>query len=400
MKSSKDQVRSATKPLNNMQLHETLDVLYYSGKRAFCSSFLKDILMHSRVLFLLKFRDEYGPCTYTYGHGLSSGLYNSATFVYNMLKDAGIETKLVQVVDNNAIDREVHAFLPTLVVIEALWVVPEKFPVLIALHPNVSWVVRCHSEIPFLANESVGLSWFIRYLQYPNVSIAGNSETSVADLRGIIASAYPDWTEDQVNARVIYLPNYYPIDDVDVDLRSKKIDEFLDVACFGSIRPMKNQLIQAVASIEVARQMGKTLRFPINGTRVEHGGDSALKNLQSVLTLTGNQLVQHPWSNHDDFVDLLSTMDIGMQVSFSETFNIVAADMVAAGLPIVVSPEIAWSSKWSQADPTDAKDIKSVMLRVIGTLEKFIKALNVHALRDFVHKSKQLWLQEIRRTRF
>jgi len=33
-------------------------------------------------------------------------------------------------------------------------------------------------------------------------------------------------------------------------------------------------------------------------------------------------------------------MDICMQVSFSETFNIVAADCIASGVPVIVSSEI------------------------------------------------------------
>ena len=70
-----------------------------------------------------------------------------------------IVASFVQVVDNNDIDREIVKFQPTVVIIEAFWVVPDKFDILKILHPKVVLVVRNHSEIPFLANEGVAFEW-------------------------------------------------------------------------------------------------------------------------------------------------------------------------------------------------------------------------------------------------
>ena len=84
-----------------------------------------------RVLFILK-----SGCGYGHWSHKSSGLFNSASACAQMLEDDGIPSKVVEVVDNNCIDREVHKFRPTHVIIEALWVVPEKFSVLSKLHPK------------------------------------------------------------------------------------------------------------------------------------------------------------------------------------------------------------------------------------------------------------------------
>jgi len=43
---------------------------------------------------------------------------------------------------------------------------------------------------------------------------------------------------------------------------------------------------------------------------------------------------------HNDFIRVVKSMDIGMQVSLSESFNIVAADFVSNGVPLVGSPDI------------------------------------------------------------
>ena len=116
--------------------------------------------MHKKkILFILKRREDYNGIIHSHV-GLSTGLFNSASFMNDMLNDAGVESKLVVVEDNNRIDSEVYKYKPTHVIIEALWVVPSKFAILADLHPTVKWIVRLHSELPFLANEGIALDIF------------------------------------------------------------------------------------------------------------------------------------------------------------------------------------------------------------------------------------------------
>lgn len=361
--------------------------------------------MKPRVLFILKFRDNpyefQSSCDHDYGHkgkGLSSGLLNSAKFVVNMLAEQHIDVKLVQVIDNNDIDREVHQYQPTHVIIEALWVVPEKFDILHRLHPNVKWIVRLHSEIPFLAQEGVAFKWIPKYVQFENVSLAANSLHALHDLRSIIRAANPTWDRQTLREKVLYLPNFYPHHKKCHPLKEE--NEFIDIACFGAIRPLKNHLIQAVAAIRYARIIGKTLRFHINATRNEQGGNNVLKNLRALFNAVeadGHQLIEHGWMPHHEFLRLLRQMDMALQVSFSETFNIVAADCVVTGLPIVVSPEVNWASSWSQAEPTDSDDILSKMITANDWRFRWaLKALNMRGLRQFCERSKHVWLAYLR----
>ena len=130
----------------------------------------------NKMLFILKKRNNYGDLPGVYGYSISSGLFNSANFMKTMMEENGYETKIVEVVDNNGIDKEVHLFKPDYVIIEALWVVPEKFEVLHKLHPNVKWIIRIHSETPFLSNEGVGIGWISEYPKYDNVYLSFNSK--------------------------------------------------------------------------------------------------------------------------------------------------------------------------------------------------------------------------------
>jgi hypothetical protein len=72
----------------------------------------------------------------------------------------------------------------------------------------------------------------------------------------------------------------------------------------------------------------------------------------------------------------------------------VAADLVAAGVPIVVSPEVPWASRISIACPGDAHDIKKKMLRALRW-----PALNVQRNRKklaaYAQDSGRVWLEEL-----
>lgn len=338
-----------------------------------------------RVLFILKQRVNAAI-------GMSNGLSNSVRFVVDMLLDEGIDAGVVEVPDYNHIHRQCLKNKPTHVVIEAIWASPQKFIELQQLNPDIVWIIRGHSEIPFLANEGIAIDWIYRYVDMENVFYAANSPASVRDVRNLVRSAHPDWSLEKTEAKVLYLPNFYP---TKLAFKRRKIaNEFLDVACFGAIRPLKNQLIQAITAIELADFQGKTLRLHINATRSEQGGDNNLKNIRALFQHTKHQLVEHGWLSHKEFLDTMKQMDLGMQVSFSETFNIVAADMVVSGLPIVTSPEITWVSKWCQAESTNSEDIFAKMIRVTDwRLRDALRILNLRGLKTYCEKSKTTWLQ-------
>lgn len=339
-----------------------------------------------RVLFIVKKREQY--CHHGY-HDTLGGLYNSARFVVDMLDRNGFTASLVQVNDNNDIDREVHNFRPDVAVIEALWVVPSKFQELIPLHPKVKWVVRVHSEMPFLSLEGMAIEWIKGYMKYPNVYVASNSLRATADVRSIVALTYGNF---RANKYVIYLPNWYP-----AELRAcpKKDDPnpyHLHIGCFGAIRPFKNQLIQALAAMKFAAEKRKLLRFHVNGTRCEQQGDSVLRNLRALFDGSGDLLIEHTWETHDQFLDTIAAMDASMSVSFSETFNIVSADAVTTSVPIVVSSEVAWASPTCYAIPTDTDDIVRVLDKVTSNPFKWMTTVaNLRRLRQFDKDSVTAW---------
>jgi glycosyltransferase involved in cell wall biosynthesis len=327
-----------------------------------------------KVLFILR-KKQTSHSGYS---SVSSGLLNSAKFVSDMLNKNGIESHLVEVNDNNCIDREVTRYKPTHVVIEALWIVPSKFEVLTRLHPHVQWIIRLHSDISFLANEGIAMQWIYEYMNYPNVKVSANDFETNENFKMLTGSNF------------VYLPNYYPVGFFNKNKPKTKCKKTINVGCFGAIRPLKNQLIQAVAAIDYADTYNKKLRFHINVKRVEGKGEPVLKNLRELFNNNPkHELVEYNWLDHDDFIDLVQSMDLGMQVSFTETFNIVTADFVNNNIPVVVSKEVSWVNPLFFANPSKVDSIFTKMKLALSLSN--IKILNKIGLWWYSLKSEKIW---------
>ena len=345
-----------------------------------------------RIQFILKRRLDYSGELHGHHKTLSTGLFNSVNFLHEMLPGQGIASDLIVAVDNNQIDREVRRFQPTHCVIEAPWVVPTKFAVLTRLHPKVTWIVRLHSELPFIANEGIAMDWIAEYVRYPNVIIGVNAPRMLEETRSYLMSVM-GWDYKTAQQHVIYLPNFYP-----QQYRSKpprRLTDRIDVGCFGAVRPLKNHLVQAVAAVKFADQRGFKLNFHINGNRMEMKGEPVMNNLKGMfaqLADRGHELILHDWRPREGFLDLCHEMDLGLQVSFSETFNIVAADLISQGVPVVGSKEIPWLSSLFAPEPQDSVGIADSLADAyrMPWLNVWLNQIN---LRYYSWRTRRIWLK-------
>lgn len=332
-----------------------------------------------KVLFLLRENYDYGSYLYC-----KAGLLNSAKLTAEQLSNHGIETKVEVLIDSNSIDREVHNFKPDFCIIEALWVPPTKFVELVHLHPKVQFVIRIHSKIPFLANEGQAIKWIKESSMFPNVTISFNNFQTAWELNDILGGT-------------AYLPNIY--DNVSIP-KASITDKYFDhptkkhtinIGCFGAIRPLKNQLHQAVASIKYGDENFKRIRFHINTGRLEQQGDNVLKNLVSLFEGTKHELIQHGWLNRQEFLELITHMDIGLQVSLTESFNIVSADFVKQHVPIIVSGDISWMPDQAKVNPLDTEAlIEHIEYGLSRT--KFLNKISAEKLDEYNIKSLKQWL--------
>ena len=330
---------------------------------------------HPVYLFIYKKNQDYDS---SQGQAPSSGVRSSVAFVVDMLQHHGVNAVLAEAVDGNSIDALVTKYRPRRVVLEALWVTPEKLTELLKLHPGVrQWTVRAHSEIPFLAQEGCAVDWLVQIGRL-GVEVAFNSNQTVEDWR--------------VLDHATWLPNYYP-------LRSPRTaasnGSDYHVGCFGAIRPLKNQLIQALAAIKFARHLNCPLVFHMNGSRVEQMGSSNLKNIQAAIRHAGQTLELHPWLPHTEFLELVAQMDVCLAVSLSESYCIVAADAVSMGIPLVGSSAISWLPRRSRARVDSVDDIFQAMDRADETNGAAVH-LNHEALENYLETAVSTWMHWVK----
>jgi hypothetical protein len=306
--------------------------------------------------------------------------FNAAGFVSKYLATQAITTKVALVADADGVEAEINLIQPDVVVIESLWLPSEQLRDIATRASNLNrqFVVRIHNQLTFLAGEANALYRIMECDKIANVNLAANSRSLHADLL-------------RLNLRSFFLPNICDLEMLGCQTLDKSGERVVNIACLGAVRLMKNQLAQAVAAIRFADKMRRVLRFHINVDTVT-GIDAMLANLHSLFAGTPHELVAHPWMGLEDFVTLVRGMDLGMQVSFSETFNLISAHFVAAGVPILVSRQIDWMPREQQVDPSTTDDMEAGLRRFWGERREDICAAQERALQQYNAKAGRQWL--------
>ena len=337
-------------------------------------------MMNKKILFICKnLIDSYGRLC---------GVVTSTRHISSYLNSKGFDSNVVVVADSNEIDRVVTEYNPDYVFIQAIWIPPYKMTELLNIHRHKrrKWIIRIHSKTPFIANEGCAFDWIIKYSQIiknnKNFILSPNS----LEFNNVLT---------ELNIPNVYLPNIYSFkEEEDFDIVDNYNDKtHIDVGSFGAIRPMKNQLIQAIAALKFSKIMEKPIRFHINYSRLEQNGINVYKNIKSIYDREYpiNHLIEHEWLTHPEFLHVVKQMEICTQVSFSETFNLTTADAVSQGVPIVVSPEIEWMPEHAMANPNSVDDIAEKM--VINYKKRvFYRLKNKAALIVHNFKARDIWM--------
>ncbi len=283
---------------------------------------------------------------------------------------------------------DVHAALtarPTVThcVLEAPWVSRDATVELLHAFPKVHFLVRSHSQIGFLQIEpgAIQLLRELLILQENalNLSVSTNSLT----LKRFFEIAY--------GGHALYLPNLYDLDRVTRKRDVQHASRSLRIGSFGALRLLKNHTTAAAAALMLARKRGCDLEFWVSVEHQTMGGTAVLDALRKMFAgLRWAKLVEQPWQDWASFRRTVAGMDLCMQVSMTETFNITTADAVAEGVPCVVSPAIEWAPEYWKADPDRLEDI----VRIGGALLASCDGAEdgIEALERFVADGVDRWL--------
>ena len=327
-----------------------------------------------KILFLLKDR-HYSPAKGSYG------LLNSASQVAAYLTEKLNVCQISTVVDANGIDKVLHEFRPDIVILEALWVTADKLDELMHMHKymHIHWVVRVHSDMGYLSTEGSGIKTLNDYidLDFNRLTISLNNEHFTKAL------------SQALGFRFAYLPNVITYHEPFEDYTREK--SRINIGCFGALRLLKNQPFQALCAIEAANRMDKKLMFHIT-PNTPADKDTVLENLKEIFKNTQHELVMHSWMDTPKFHKLISKMDLGLQLSYTESFNIVTADFVSKNKLILVSHAIDWMPEILQTSTTNYEEvIKKIIYLYVHRNDEGLKKLTQRHLFEYNKAAKLRW---------
>jgi len=244
---------------------------------------------------------------------------------------------------------------PTHVILAAPWILTPDVAVMAAEFPEVSFVVVSHSSVGFLSADPHAIRLLREtadlQLATHNVFVGGNS------------SKFTNWATEAWGVRAVWLPNLYSLEETFPQHHVRWQGGALRLGLFGANRPLKNFLSSAAAAVELARRLRVPIELLLSSGRNEGGNFRALEEMTEHI---GNLRVVHTgWLPWPAFRRLLRTIDLVFQVSYTETFNVVAADAIAEGVPVVASDAIDWVPPWWQAKADEPLDVARVAERLL-----------------------------------
>jgi hypothetical protein len=289
-----------------------------------------------------------------FGNVCHVGLGVNAMHTCRTLRKAGILADPAGVKE----PKDVEPFItgtPTLthVVLEAPWIPTATIAAWMRRWPRIHFTCRCHSQVGFLQVEAGAVHLLREYLHLQDGDLSFMVSGNNRRLCQFIQSTY--------NSHCTYLPNLYDLTTPYAPKRwQPHTHKLLRISSFGAMRLLKNHSTAAAAAQMIARARGCDLEFHVNVNR-EEGGRGVLQMLRNLFAgLAWAKLVEVPWANWAEFRHAVAFMDLALQPSFTETFNLTSADAVAEGVPVVASSAVEWLPPWCHADPDDAADIARV----------------------------------------
>jgi glycosyltransferase involved in cell wall biosynthesis len=247
---------------------------------------------------------------------------------------------------------------PTHVVISTpSFILPEGFDELATRYPNTQFVQLSHSGLAYLSIDEFGIRNIRDVLDLAagrhNIQVAGNNPRFV------------QWIEDGFGVSVPLLPNLYDTSTFVSRPSHRQAIETLRIGTFGPARPWKNQLVAAEAALALARRLGARLEYHVNGGRNDVDGRTAQSRVELFRGLTKASLVPVPWQPWAAFRRTVGSMDLLLQPSFDETFQVIVADAIAEGVPVVTTSACEWTPKswWAEAcDPASVAGVGAALL--------------------------------------
>jgi glycosyltransferase involved in cell wall biosynthesis len=279
-----------------------------------------------------------------------------------------------------------HAPITHVIVSAPSWVMPEEFSAMCIRHHNIEFVQLNHSGVGFLSIDRKGIrnirACLDLTLQLHNMRVAGNNRR------------FTGWVDRSFDVGIdcLYLPNLYDVRSfVKPYVWPRPYGHMIKIGSFGAWRPWKNQLTAALAAVQIANNLGVELELYVNTGRTEGYTGQRMGEARQELfdTLRGHTLIEVPWERWAKFRHTVGQMNLLLQPSYSETFNVTTVDGIAQGVATVGSEAIEWLPDSWKAEVDDPGDMVKVGLYLLNDKHAVEDARN--NLIEYAHTGLHRW---------
>lgn len=300
------------------------------------------------------------------------GLGTAANSNADYLNKFSINTTVIPVTTNvEIVDHLNNNPQTTHMIIFAPWLSSYDMEAMLVEFPNVKFVMLSHSNVGFLQADANGVTLIRQAIEltkkHRNFHVGGNSIKFVNWLNETF------FVDEDDDSYAVYLPNLYEMSRDPSKLYKYWNDgTTLNIGMFGAVRSQKNNMTAAGAAMTIAKKLDTPVNFHMSVGRED--GDASLI-LSAIRNLTADipnfKVVEVSWMDNAEFKRLIGDMHLLLQPSYTESFNLVTADGISAGVPTVTSEAIDWSPISWRGHIDDAVEIAETGIRLLNNKEEF-----------------------------
>jgi glycosyltransferase involved in cell wall biosynthesis len=291
-----------------------------------------------------------------HGANTTTGVTVSSDHLKAVLGKAGIDCVIMHYADDNGLLEAVRGNDAKLYILQVTTFADDTLFSMLKLGKNI--VLGIHSTICNLQVEDDALRRLIRFsqLREPHFAISCPSKVEVDGFNSFSKTPF------------IYLPNTYAFP-ITAPPKIRKLNQKkIKISLFCALRSLKNVMAQVVAVSLLAKQ-GFKIELHLIDDRSHLA--ASIKDMADSLPY---KVIFHEMADNKAILRLMSRMDLGLQVSLSETFSYAAFEQMALSVPVVASTAVPYATQIAKFN--SARSMANKMRKIIKnekTYQKYCK---------------------------
>lgn len=308
-----------------------------------------------------------------------------------LLSNMGIESRVITNFMGSSEIKLSHVamieeFAPSHIIVEDLCIPFDAFEYLKGLPSAPLVTVRMRSEMGFAFTLSSADPSILYKLGELGVFFAAASATMQSDLFNLLKT------------QVFLLPDYHSITP-NMPLKiNEQAKEVVHIGCFGIVGLLNNTFAQLQAALKFGEMTGLKINFHAILQREDAAQNSIVENMVKLMENVadkGHTITWHEFPfDYPSWKEILKGIDLGMQVTFSESYCHMAADMVDHNIPVIGGANLPSIAKTYCTDAVNIGSMALALLTAYKGIDTKRQEINKSALLQQNRSASAQWTKQ------